>query len=110
MIWVAFMVMILANARAGEYKVTHLKPDRVFKGTTLLADMSDPENPKVVEVDFKGTVLWKYRPLQKMAGAVLEAAQIRNHNILITIAGSGIFEISRDKKGGLGSPRQGSLT
>ena len=35
---------------AGGYKVTHLVEEKVFKGTTLLADMSDRKSPNVVEV------------------------------------------------------------
>ena len=43
---------------AGDYKVTHLKLNRVFEGITLLADMSYSKSPRVVEVDFKGNILW----------------------------------------------------
>ena len=80
------------------YKVTHLVEDKVFKGTTLLADMSNSKRPKVVEVDFKGNILWKFIPLHSMSGAVLDAAKLQNGNILITIRGSGIYEINREHK------------
>lgn len=94
----AVLLFCAANSAAGTYKVTHLDRVRVFEGTTMLADMSDPKNPTVVEVDFKGTVLWKYSPPGTMSGAVLEATPIPNGNVLITIAGSGIFEISRSRQ------------
>jgi len=86
---------------AGNYEVTHLKLNRVFEGTTLLADMSDSKWPRVVEVDFKGNVLWEFSPLSPpnyLGGAVLDAAKLVNGNILITIKGSGIYEINRDGK------------
>jgi len=85
-----------ATAFAGDYKVTHLQPDKVFKGTTLLADMSDPRRPKVVEVDFDGHVVWSFSPPRSMRGGVLDASLLKSGHILITITGSGIYEINRD--------------
>ena len=81
---------------AADYEVTHLEPKRIFKGTTLFADMSDREWPRVVEVDFNGNIVWEYRPLE--SGAILDAAKLKNGNILITIRGSGIYEVTRDGK------------
>ena len=83
---------------AGGYKVTHLVEEKVFKGTTLLADMSDRKRPKVVEVDFKGNVLWQYTPPWPASGALLDAARLDNDNILITVRGSGIYEINRERQ------------
>ena len=81
---------------AADYEVTHLEPKRIFKGTTLFADISDREWPRVVEVDFNGNIVWEYRPLE--SGAILDAAKLKNGNILITIRGSGIYEVTRDGK------------
>ena len=86
------------NLAAADYKVTHLVEDKVFKGTTLLADMSDPRNPRVVEVDFNGNILWKFIPPNSIRGAILDAAKLQNGNILITVHDSGIYEISRSRK------------
>lgn len=83
---------------AGDYKITHYEKDRVFKGTTLLADMSEPREPKVVEVDFNGNIVWKYILPDYMDGAVLDAAMLENGNILITVTESGIYEITRSGK------------
>ena len=83
---------------AGGYKVTHLVEEKVFEGTTLLADMSDRKRPKVVEVDFKGNVLWQYIPPWPASGALLDAARLDNDNILITVRGSGIYEINRERQ------------
>ena len=54
----ALMLFATTPVVAGDYKVTHLKLNRVFEGTTLLADMSYSKSPRVVEVDFKGNILW----------------------------------------------------
>jgi hypothetical protein len=98
--WILIVTICLSAlpSIAGDYKVTHLERTRVFEGTTLLADMSDPRQPKVVEVDFNGKVLWKFKPPGNLRGAVLDAAKLGNNNILITIRGSGIYEISRKGK------------
>ncbi len=92
------MVLFFQISFAGDYKVTHFEEDRVYSGTTLLADMSDPGKPIVVEIDFNGNILWKFKPPNSMRGAVLDATQLPNKNILITINGSGIYEINRKGK------------
>ena len=93
---IAIMCWSALPALAGDYKITHLEQRRVFKGTTLLADMSYPRRPKVVEVNFNGDIVWKFSPPSFMHGAVLDVAKLANGNILITVRGSGIYEISRD--------------
>ena len=85
-------------ALAGDYRVTHLVEGRVFAGTTLLADMSDSRQPKVVEVDFNGDILWRFNPPGSMRGGILDAAKLENGNVLITVRGSGIYEIDRNGK------------
>ena len=83
MMLIAIVCCCPPQVLAGGYKVTHFVEDKVFKGTTLLADMSDSKKPKVVEVDFKGNILWKFAPPRSMSGAVLDAAKLQNGNILI---------------------------
>lgn len=92
---VAAAMAVPCLAWAGDYKITHFVPERVFQGTTLLADMSDPRDPKVVEVDFDGNVVWKFRPPKSMRGAVLDASLLDNGHILITVHDYGIVEIDR---------------
>ena len=92
----ALMLFAMTPVVAGDYEVTHLKLNRVFEGTTLLADMSDSKSPRVVEVDFKGNILWEFSPPDHLDGAVLDAAKLVSGNILITIQGSGIYEINRN--------------
>jgi len=90
--WVAFA------AWGGDYTITHHDSDRVFPGVTLLADMSSPRFPKVVEVDFQGNILWKYEPVNVGRGAILDAAYLDNDHILITISEYGIQEVDRSGK------------
>lgn len=83
------------TAWAGDYKVTHLDRERIFQGVTLLADMSEPRSPKVVEVDLEGNILWKYEPMNIGRGAILDAAYLDNGHILLTITDYGIQEVDR---------------
>jgi len=95
---VAIVCLLASPVVAGDYKVTHLDKTKVFAGTTLLSDMSDHRMPKVVEVDFDGNIVWQFRPPGSMQGAVLDATKLENGHILITVRGSGIYEISRRGK------------
>lgn len=85
-------------AWAGDYHISHLDKSRVFQGTTLLADMSDPRRPRVVEVDFDGNILWQWKPARSMPGAVLDAALLENGHILVTVSDYGIVELDRSGK------------
>ncbi|WP_028583744.1 aryl-sulfate sulfotransferase [Desulfogranum mediterraneum] len=95
---IALIILHTWPALAGDYRVTHLERSKVFDGTTLLADMSDPRQAKVVEVDFNGNILWKFRPAGHIRGAILDAAKLENGNILITIRHSGIYEVNPNGK------------
>ena len=55
---ITLMLFAAMPVVSGDYKVTHLKLNRVFEGTTLLADMSHSKSPRVVDVDFNGNILW----------------------------------------------------
>ncbi|MEE2996207.1 MAG: aryl-sulfate sulfotransferase [Pseudomonadota bacterium] len=79
---------------SSDFKVTHLDQKRVFQGTTLLADMTDSHTPRVVEVDFNGNILWEYTPPGSMSGGILDATKLTNGNVLLTIRGSGIYEVN----------------
>ena len=80
----ALILFAVTPVAAGDYEVTHLKLSRVFEGTTLLADMSDSKQPRVVEVDCNGNILWEFSPPDHLDGAVLDAAKLGSGNILIT--------------------------
>ena len=97
-ILIAIISLSALPAFAADYKVTHFERGRVFEGTTLLADMSDDGQPKVVEVDFSGNIVWDFIPPRSMSGDVMEAAKLENGNILITVRDLGIYEINRAGK------------
>ncbi|MBM3153609.1 MAG: hypothetical protein FJZ96_15635 [Chloroflexi bacterium] len=101
MAWVVvvFLLGVLwaGPIKAADYKVSIHDAARVFPGTTLLADMSQVEWPRIVEVDFSGKIVWQHR-LRTARGersALLDAALLENGNILYTITNRGIYEIDR---------------
>lgn len=86
-----------APSSAGEYAISVYDAARVFPGTTLLADMSRPEEARIVEVDFDGNVVWQHRIRGERGerSAVLDAALLDNGHILYTRTNDGIYEIDR---------------
>lgn len=57
---VLFLFGSVSSSMAGNYIVEKYEPQLACNGTTLFSDNSDPDNPKIVEIDMKGNVFWKY--------------------------------------------------
>ena len=74
-------------------------PDKVCNGTTLFADIHDPENPRVVEVNMQGEVVWEYRvpeELKEYGNPGFDVEWIPdNDNILLMLPRYGVCEIDR---------------
>jgi len=82
----------------GEYYVDIYDSTRVCQGTNLFTDGHEPGNMRVVETDMEGDVLWEFiLPESWISGTIVgfEAELLESGNILITISGSGIYEIDR---------------
>lgn len=89
---------------SSRYVVDIYNPDKVYGGTTIFGDTSDPTNPRLVEVDLAGKVIWTY----VLPDSLLSRGRARggmdvewlpkSNNILICIRDSGIHEISRAGK------------
>lgn len=93
------LALLFSGCATAQYKVTKYKENKVFQGTTLIADMSEGKKPRVAEMDFQGNVIWEYVPNSfGERKAILDATKLQNNNILITIRHSGIYEIDRQGK------------
>lgn len=78
-------------------RVEHLNQSKVYPGSTLLVDASNPSRQRIVEVDMNGRVLWEHHhPIKARRGFLLEATYLESGNILYSVHGEGIFEIRRD--------------
>lgn len=101
LIFLAALLSLALPALAGDYSPAVNKPDKVFPGTVLFTDVSDPLKPVIVEADTDGKVLWSYKPPRslvprgKIPLPLGDATPLPNGNILFTVHSKGLFEIDR---------------
>lgn len=73
--------------------------DMVNQGTTLFADVHDRENPRIVEVDMDGRIVWEYAvpsDLAQGAQVGLDVELLQNGHVLMVLSQSGVHELDRD--------------
>ncbi len=105
----AFGVIIIlaysSMAYSARYVIEKYDTDHAFNGTTLFADNSDPDNPRIVEVDMRGNTVWDFRvpdslfpDFRKRYNIVMDVERLPNNHILFNIQKVGIYEIERGGK------------
>jgi hypothetical protein len=75
------------------------KPDKVYQGTTLLADNHKQSRPKIIEVDMQGRIIWEYvlpHHLRQYTNPGFDVERLSNGNILFVLPLKGIYEINRN--------------
>ena len=87
------------------YQITVHEAASVFTGTTLFADKTDQKYQKIVEIDMKGRVLWRYDIPQNLfpfertrQNGVSDVERLSNGNTLFNIQLVGIFEVDPNGK------------
>ena len=83
----------------GSYYVDINDASQTCQGTTLFTDSHEENNPRVVEVDMSGNVVWEFSiPPSWIQGNLVgfDAELLENGNILLVLSTSGIYEIDRD--------------
>ncbi len=76
-------------------------PEKIVPGTTILPDNHDPANPRIIEVNRLGEILWEYplpNELKKYTNPGWDVEVLPNGNILTLLPRNGVYEISRDKQ------------
>jgi len=74
-------------------------PEKAYPGTTFFTDSHDSNNPRVLEVDMNGNIIWQFtipqewRPGGEIVG--FEAELLPDNHILLAITRSGLYEIDR---------------
>jgi len=53
-------IFFISAQTTGDLYVTVWESNKAYNGTTLFADGHDPMNPRVVEVDMQGNVVWEW--------------------------------------------------
>ncbi len=79
-------------------EVTVYDPESVWHGTTLLSDHHDENNPRIIEVNMLGEVLWEYvlpEDFKPYTNPGPDVEMLSNGNILFVLPGKGVFEINR---------------
>ena len=79
-------------------EVTVYDPEKAWAGTTLLSDHHNPGNPRIIEVNMLGEVLWEYVLPEEFKGYTnpgQDVELVSNGNILIVLPNKGIIEINR---------------
>lgn len=88
----------LSQQDSGEIVVDIWQKDKAFNGTTLFA-VVHPNNPRIVEVDMQGKVVWEYLlpdSLKKYTNPGLDVELLPNNNILFVLPCKGVYEINRN--------------
>jgi hypothetical protein len=76
-------------------------PDKIAPGTTLLDDLHDLTQPRIIEVNLLGEIVWKYDVPEELRDYVnpgFSVNPLQNGNILAVFPRNGIYEINRTSK------------
>jgi outer membrane protein assembly factor BamB len=74
------------------------KPHKTYEGTTLLADNHKKDQPRIIEVDMNGRIIWEYvlpHNLRQYNNPGFDVERLSNGNILFVLPLKGIYEINR---------------
>lgn len=81
------------------YAVDVHRPDKVFAGTTIFGDESDPKNPLIVEVDMTGRVVWSFDvPSEFGDGRGMDVEWVPGKDTILFTRESGVYEVDRRTK------------
>jgi len=83
---------------AASLVVETYNPSKVYPGTTLLSDLHDAQNPRIIEVGMNGNIVWEYYfPAQYVSSASIgpDVDLLDNGNIMAIFPGAGVFELTR---------------
>jgi hypothetical protein len=90
---------LAANAvQQGDIYVDIYNASRACNGTTLFADLHDSNNPRLIEVDMLGNIVWEYiipDSLKQHQNPGMDVELLPNGNILFVLPGYGVHEIDR---------------
>lgn len=74
-------------------------PEMAWEGTTLFADLHNPEKPGIIEVNMEGEIIWEYEVpnnLKQYTNPGFDAERLPNDNILFVLPRKGVYEINRE--------------
>ncbi len=95
-------VTVISEGRADpDFDVDIYNPDKAWNGTTLLADNHKRGEPRIVELNMKGEIIWEYvlpSHLRRYTNPGFDVELLPSNNVLFVLPGKGIYEINRKGK------------
>ena len=86
------------EVQQGEIYVDIYDPEKTCDGTTLFADLHDPQSPRIVEVTMEGEIVWEYvipDDLKQHHQPGMDVELLPSGNVLFVLPGKGVYEIDR---------------
>lgn len=81
------------------FEVDIYKPAEAYNGTTVLADNFNPQQPRIIEIDMHGDIVWEYDlpgNLKRYTNPGFDVELLPTNTLLFLLPGKGIYEITRD--------------
>ncbi|MCP4589252.1 MAG: PQQ-binding-like beta-propeller repeat protein [bacterium] len=88
-----------SEVQKGDLYVDVHDPQQVCAGTTLLPDLHNPEQPRIIEIDMEGELVWEYvipDNLRQFTNPGLDVELLPDDHILFVLPRNGVYEIDRD--------------
>lgn len=99
------IAMVTGNQPRGtfdpDFIVNISVPEKIWPGTTILPDPHDAANPRIIEVNQLGEIVWEYPlpdELKSYTNPGWDVEVLQNGNILTLLPRKGVYEINRDKQ------------
>jgi len=73
-------------------------PDKAYNGTTFFADIHEPGNHRIIEVNMLGEVVWEYKvppEWQRFSNPGFDVEHLADDNILFMLPRYGVVEVDR---------------
>ena len=86
------------EVKQGDIYVDIYDSEKACNGTTLFTDGHDPQNPRIIEVNMLGDIVWEYLlpdDLKQYIQPGFDAELLSNNHVLIVLPGKGVYEIDR---------------
>ena len=84
-----------------DFQADVYQSDMAWPGTTLLRDNNNTEQPRIIEVNMLGEIIWKYMVPQNLKQYTNPGADVEllpNSNVLFVLPLNGVYEIDRSGK------------
>ncbi|MFQ5489351.1 MAG: aryl-sulfate sulfotransferase [Phycisphaerae bacterium] len=87
-----------ADVEQGDVYVDLYDPEQTCEGTTFMPDLHDPQNPRIIEVDMQGQVVWEYvipDDLKQYRDPGMDVEVLEDNRVLLVLPRNGVYEIDR---------------